>query len=440
MDWDGYLSTEPQDKPVPTSSGPDGTDRPYQFGGLLRQRNFRLLWIGESVSATGNSMAVVGIPLLAVAVLHASTFLVPALTAAAYLPWLVIGIPAGAWVDRLPSRPVMIICDAVSALLYASLPMAAWAGALTTGQLLTVALLAGAANVFFTTAYQVYLPAVVTTGNLLEANAKLQGSMSVATIGGRSLAGVAAQAVGDAVALMFNAGSFLFSAGCLLSIRAAAPHRQPAGRTGTIREEIAEGARFVLHDAFLRRLSYYAAVANLAYTGSSALVVLFLIRVAGFGAAWVGVLMGVSGAGGIAGALTARWVASRLGTARALLLITLSGGLAGLLIPLTGPGPRAAFYVAGAGLVGAGITGGNIIVTSFRQSYTPQAMLGRVTASQRVLVFGTIPLGALLAGGLGTGLGVRNALWALLIVYALSGTLLLTRAFLADRNLPQATA
>jgi MFS family permease len=108
----------------------------HRFGGLLWHRNFRLLWIGETVSGAGNSMAAVGVPLLAVAVLHASTFAVSALTAAAYLPWLVIGLPAGAWVDRLPSRPLMVSCDIVSALLYGSLPVAAWIGVLTTGQLL----------------------------------------------------------------------------------------------------------------------------------------------------------------------------------------------------------------------------------------------------------------------------------------------------------------
>jgi len=155
-----------------------------RLGGLLWQRNFRLLWIGETVSGVGNAMAVVGVPLLAVTVLHASTFAVAALTAAAYLPWLAIGLPAGAWVDRLSCRPLMITCDVVSALLYASLPAAAWMGVLTTGQLVVVALLAGVANVFFTTAYRVYLPSLISAAELIEGNAKLQGSASAAAIGG----------------------------------------------------------------------------------------------------------------------------------------------------------------------------------------------------------------------------------------------------------------
>ena len=403
---------------------------------MLWQRNFRLLWVGESVSGIGNAMAVVGVPLLAVAVLHASTFAAAALTAAAYLPWLVIGLPAGAWVDRLACRPLMIICDLLSALLYTSLPVAAWLGVLTTGQVLAVALLAGAANVFFATAYQVYLPALVTAGDLVEGNAKLQGSTAVADLAGRGTAGLAAQAVGDASALLFNAASFLVSAVCLLSIRAGPRQRTPVGRATTMRAEIAAGIGFIAGDRYLRPLTIYPAVANLAYSGSTALVVVFLVRVDGLSSVAAGLLMATGGIGGLLGALAARRVAGRLGTARTLLLSTLGTGLFALLIPSTEPGPRAACYAVGSAVVAAGIASQNIIVASFRQAYCPPWMLGRVTASMRFLVFGAIPVGALLAGGLGTALTVRGALWIIFAVYALSGTLVLTRAIRTDKDLP----
>jgi MFS family permease len=407
-------------------------------GGLLWQRNFRLLWFGETISAVGSSMAAVGVPVLAVAVLHASTFAVSALTAAAYLPWLVIGLPAGAWVDRLPPRRLMIACDLASAAAYASLPVAAWAGVLTIGQVLIVALVSGVASVFFGTAYQVYLPVLVESHDLMEGNAKLQGSQSVAAISGRGVAGLAAEAVGAAAALLFNAFSFLVSAVCLLSIQAEAPAHEHARRTTSMRADIAEGLRFLWRDPLLRSLAIFPAVANLAYGGVLAIAVVFLIRVAHFDAAAVGLLTAAGSAGGVLGALVARRVAKRVGTARALLLSVLASGLSGLLIPLTAAGPRAAFYVAGSGIVTASITGANVIIVSFRQTYTPPGMLGRTTASQRFLTYGTAPLGALLAGGLGTALNVRAALWILLVIFALSGTLLLTRPMLADRNLPAA--
>jgi predicted MFS family arabinose efflux permease len=194
----------------------------------------------------------------------------------------------------------------------------------------------------------------------------------------------------------------------------------------------------VARDPYLRSLTIYGAVANLAYTGNLALVIVFLVRVVALGPAAVGLLMATGGIGGMLGALVAGRLTRRLGTARTLLTSALGTGLFGLLIPLTGTGPRAAYYVIGGAVVAAGIVVGNIIVGSFRQAYCPPEMLGRVAASMRFLAFGAIPLGALLAGGLGTALGVRNALWVILTIYALSGTLLLTRCIRTRKDLPAA--
>ncbi len=268
---------------------------------LFRQRNFRLLWIGETISVAGSAMAVVGVPLAAVTVLRASTFAVAALTAAAYLPWLVIGLLAGAWVDRLPVRPLMIGCDLISALLYASLPVAAWLGVLGVGQLVAVALLAGAANVVFATAYQVALPGLVSAAELVAGNARLQGGASVATIAGRGFAGLAAEAFGAVPALAFNAASFLVSAVCLLRIHPTAPIRTP--RAGGVRADAWRGICFVARDPYLRPLTIYAAIANLAYTGNLALVVIFLLRVVGLSSAAVGLLLATGGSA----ACSARW-------------------------------------------------------------------------------------------------------------------------------------
>ena len=454
-----------------------------RFGGLLWQRSFRLLWIGETVSQLGNAMAVVGVPLVAVIVLHASTFVIGVLTAAAWLPWLIIGLPAGAWVDRLPARPVMIACDVISAVVYASVPAAAWAGVLTTGQVVAVQLLGGAASVLFMTAYQVYLPSLVKPDELIEGNTKMQGSASAALFAGPSLAGLFAQLLGAVTALLGNAVSFVVSAACLIFTRPAGPgpaaaprrvrrqrlglRRWPGLRSGGpgsggprsggpgpgdphsggpgsggprragLRREIADGLLLVLRDPFLRQLSTFWAVANLALTGYAALLVVFLVRVIGLTPGSVGLLTAIPGIGGILGAVLTGRITARLGTARGLLLSTLCAVPFGLLIPLTGPGLRLAFYVIGSLLAYTGIAVGNIIIAAFRQSYSPPGMCGRVTATMRFLIFGTSPIGALLGGSLGTWLGVRNALWVLLGAVALSGTLLLTRALTARRDLPR---
>lgn len=409
-----------------------------RMGGLLRQHDFRLFWTGETTSQLGDTMARVAMPLLAVLVLHASTFAVTLLTATAYLPWLLIGLPVGAWVDRLRCRPLMIACDLVAAVLYGSLPVAAWLGVLTIGQVIVVALLAGGADVFFGTAYQVYLPSIVTAGELVEGNAKLQGSASAAAIGGPGAAGLLAGTLGAAAALLANAISFGVSAVCLLRIRGGAARTTPAlaSRMG-IRREIADGVRYVAADRYLRTLTIWASLVNLGLTGYGALAVVFLVRTVGLGAGLAGLLLASSGVGGLLGALVARRVSAQFGTARTLLLSALGTLPFALLIPLTGPG-RLAFFVPGLLVSASGIVAGSVILGSFRQAYCPPQLLGRVTATMRFLLVGTNPLGALMAGGLATWLGVRSALWIMIGIAVLSGALLLTRTFRGLRDLPAA--
>jgi Major Facilitator Superfamily len=419
-------------------SGPDEAARPAA-GGLLRHRDFRLFWTGETINQFGSAMATVVVPLLAVVELHATTFEVSLLTTAAFLPWLLIGLPAGAWVDRLPARPVMIACDLISAALYLSVPLVAWLWTLTLAQLAAVVLLGGAANVLFMTAYQVNLTSLVAASQLAEGNAKLQGSASAAALGGPGLAGVAARWLGAAPALLLNAGSFLVSAWCLLRIRTgsapAATETRPRTR---LRTEILAGIGLVARDSYLRRLTLFGGLANFALDGYAALVIVFLVRVVRVGEAQVGLLMAIPGVGGIAGALIARRAAGRFGSARTLLLSSVGTLPFVLLIPLTARGPRLAFFVVGTLCAVVGIGVSNVIMATFRQAYSPPGMIGRVTATMRFLVLGTGPLGALAAGGLGTWLGVKPAMWIVISLVAVSGTPMLSRDLFVNRDLPAA--
>jgi hypothetical protein len=410
------------------------------FGGLLRQRNFRLFWIGETVNQVGSAMALIGVPLLAVLFLRATTFEVGALAAAAYLPWLVIGLPAGAWVDRLPPRPVMIACDATSAALYASVPVAYAIGMLTIGQLFAVQVLAGAAAVVFGTAYQVNLPSLVTSAELAEGNARLQASSSAAALGGRGLSGVATQLVGATAALVFNAASFAVSAACLLAIRAPEPRPASPRPVTALRRDVAEGMAVVFRDPYLRPLTLFGGVANFALDALAALVVVFLVRVVGLDAGLTGLLAALPGVGGLLAALVARPVIATIGSARGLVLATIGALPFALLIPLAGHGSGLVFYVAGTLIAATGVTMGNIIIATFRQAYCPQGMLGRVTATMRFVTMGTSPFGALAGGALGTWLGPRNALWVVLSILAVSGMPLLNRDFTRHRDLPAAIA
>jgi MFS family permease len=409
-----------------------------RFGGLLRQRNFRLLWIGETVNQLGSAMALIGVPLLAVVFLHATSFEVGVLTAAEYLPWLVIGLPAGAWVDRLPSRPVMIVCDVISAALYASIPVAYTAHVLTVGQLVAVQLLAGAVSVVFTTAYQVNLPSLVKDEELAEGNAKLQASASAASLGGRGLSGIVTQAVGATASVIVNAASFLVSAACLLAIRAPEPRKSAPPQRARLRRDVIEGMRLVFRDPYLRPMTLAGALANFALDGYAAIVVVFLVRVVGVSAGLVGLLLAIPGVGGLLGALVARRLVARLGTGRGLLVGVVGSLPAALLVPLTDPGPRLAFFVIGVLVAGTGVGIFNVILATFRQTYCPRTMIGRVTATMRFLSLGTAPVGAFVGGVLATWLHPRNALWVMMVILAACGTLLLTPAFTRRRDLPAA--
>ncbi|WP_203915099.1 MFS transporter, partial [Rhizocola hellebori] len=402
---------------------------------LWRDNDFRLFWIGETTSKLGGSISGVAIPLVAITVLQASTFQVGMLTAASWLPWLLIGLPAGAWVDRLPRRPLMLICNVVSMVLLLSVPVCAWFGLLTVEQLLVTALLTGSANVLFQTAYQVFLPSLVGKERLPEANAKMQGAESATHIAGPGLAGIIAGAVGVLGGLFADAASFLVSTLCLLRVRAAEIGTQK--RKTSLLRDIGEGLRFVAHDRYLRVFTVFGAASNLVLTGYQAILVVFLVRELGLGTGMVGALLTAMSAGGILGALCARRIANRFGTAHGTIITLLCTSPFAMLIPMSGPGPRLGFAIAGGVILGGGVVAGNVIKGSFRQMYTPHALLGRVTVSAQFLNYGTIPLGGLLGGALGGALGLRPTMWLMTALVALAPLILLIGPIRTNRDLPQ---
>ncbi|WP_435209850.1 MFS transporter [Micromonospora sp. bgisy143] len=409
-------------------------------GGLLRHRDFRLLWAAQTVSSIGSDVTTVALPLVAVAVLDASTFQVAVLTAAAWLPWLLIGLPAGAWVDRLPRRPLMVVCDLFCAVAFLSVPVAALLDRLTVAQLLLVALGAGVARVFFETADQVYLPVLLRPEQLPDGNAKLQATKTVSYVVGPGIAGLIAQLVGAVAALLLDALTFLLSATLLSRIRASEPRPDRANRSRSLRRDMAEGLRFVMRDPYLRVLTLMGAASNIGLTGYQAVLVVFLIRELRLAPGLVGVLVGVMSIGGIIGALLATALARRCGSARALLIGAALTGPPALLIPLAAPGVGLVWPALGGVLIGLGVAIGNVVKGAFRQTYTPHHLLGRVTVSMQLLNYGTIPLAAVLAGTLGARYGVGTAITVMTAWLALTPLILLIGPLRRRRDLPAAPA
>ncbi len=395
---------------------------------LLRtHRDFRLFWIGETINRFGSAISSVALPLVAISMLDATTFEVGLLTAAAWAPWLLIGLPIGAWIDRVRRRPLMLASSAISGLLLAVVPLAG--DLLTIGFLLVLAGLVGAASVVFQTAYTAYLPTLLDPSDHAEGNAKLHGSASAAQIAGLGCGGLLVQFAGAANALLVDAGSFLVALGCLAAIRFRERRTNAPRRAGAIRE----GIRLVAHDVWLRTLTIFGAVSNLALMGYQAIVVVFLVREAGLTAGTVGALIAAASSGGVLGALVGRKT-MRFGTARALLLCELGLPTLALLIPLGGASPW--FYLVGAFGVSLGVVGGNVVKATFLQSYCPPDLFGRLTATNAFVNYGTIPLGALLGGTLGQTLGLTPALWITTAGVPLAGLVLLASPIRGRRDLP----
>ncbi|MER7582144.1 MFS transporter [Kitasatospora sp. NPDC097691] len=408
--------------------------------GLLAERDFRLLWAGETVSRLGSSITSVALPLVAVLALDAGPLAAGVLTAAVWLPWLVLGLPAGVWVGRMPRRAVMIVCNLGSAVLFASVPVAGWLGVLTLAHLLAVALLTGATTVFFDAAHQAYLPELVAPEDLIEGNAKLQGSASAADVAGRGLAGLTVQVLGATTGLLADAVSFLIATVTLLRIRTVPRPAAAEPATEGLLRQAREGLAHLLRDPYLRSFALYGAAANFALQGYQSITALFLVREAGVAPGWVGGLASAGAVGGVLGALAARPLCRRLGTARAVRIVLLTLAPFGMLMALADPGLGMVLYVVGALVVVAAVVLCNVVLGSFRQSYLPPALLSRVTAASMCANHATIPLGALAGGALGATIGLRATMWVMTGLLALCSVLPLLSPLRTVRDLPGGAA
>jgi len=402
--------------------------------GLLRQPNFRLLWIGETTSSLGSSVSAFALPLVALTVLHAGALTVSAVAAAAWVPWLVIGLPAGALVDRLPRRRVLITADVVSILAFGSVVLAVVLHVLTAVQLVGAAFVAGGATVLFSTAYRAFLPALVGPGDTLEANAKLQGSEQVTHVVGPGLAGVVVSAFHAAGGVLVDVASFVVSLVCLVRIKVT--ETVTVTDPKRMRHAIADGMRLAFGEPLLRVNAIFGCMSNFMLTGYQAILLVFLVRTAGLSAGMSGLLLALGSVGGVIGAALARRAARVLGSARAVLLGKLVCAPFGLLIPLTSRGAGVVFLVVGNAVLIGGIVAGNVIWSGWVQSYYPTALLGRISTSSQLVNYGAIPLGAMTAGALAEGLGTRSALWILLSGVVAASAILLMSPLRTMRDLP----
>ncbi|MET9070526.1 MFS transporter [Streptosporangium sandarakinum] len=386
---------------------------------LFRHRNFSLLFGADTISQVGTQVSNLALPLVAVLALHASEFETGLLAAAQTAAFLLVGLPAGVWVDRMPRRRILVSADLVRAVLLASVPLAWWFGGLSLLQLYVVALGSGLATVFFDVAYQSYLPSLVGRDRLMDGNAKLEIVRNSAQIAGPAVGGGLIQLLTAPIAVVLDAVSFLGSALMLGRIDATEQVPDRSERRGLLKE-IGEGLRYVASHRILRLIAASTALANFANGMMAAVEMIFLTRVVGLSPGAIGVLFSVVSVGGLTGAALVGPMSRRVGSARIIWLSIMVTTPFTALVPLTEPGWRISLFAIGAFVQSIGVVLYNVGQVTFRQSVTPERMLGRMNATMRFLVWGTLPLGGLAGGLLGEQFGARATLWVVVGITVLA--------------------
>ncbi|PYE48985.1 MFS transporter [Deinococcus yavapaiensis] len=378
---------------------------------LASSPDFLKLWAAETVSVFGFQITGLALPLTAAITLSATPAQMGVLGALETAPFLLFGLFAGALVDRVRRRPLMVRADIVRAMLLAAVPAAALLNALHIEVLYVVAFLVGIATLVFDVAYQSFLPSVVKREQLADGNAKLETSRALSTVLGPSLAGGLVQLVTAPIAIFVNALTFVLSAAFLGGMRVPEEAPQPAERPNVWRE-IGEGLKVVTRSPVLRSIAACTSISNFFSSAGGAVFVLFVTRDLNFSPSLLGTVIGVGGGGALLGALLAGRLPARLGMGPVIVLSSALFPLASVLVPLSTPGLAGVILVGVSQFViGLGIVVYNVVQVSLRQAITPHRLLGRMNATMRFFVWGTMPLGALLGGALGTLLDLRTTLF-----------------------------
>lgn len=378
-------------------------------------RSFWTYWGASASSNLGSAVGAIALPLTALQVLDATAFQMGLIAAASYAAWLVIGLPAGALVARLPLRGTQVSMDLARALAVASVPIAWWAGHLSVLQLVVVALVISFANVMFDVANSTFLPQVVPREQLHERNSLMSATHATTQLGGPSMGGLAIGLLGAVPTLLVDAVSYLVSAVLLRSLPSRPPAAAASDDRPPMRQLIGEGWRFVTRHPVMAPCMWSATAINFVCGAQLALFALYLVRDLDTPAAFVGFLLAAEGVGSLIGAALSPKVVRTLGSARACVASSIVSFVGGALIPL-GTGWVAWLCFAVGNLVFAG---GVVIFSTatrtYRQQASPPEMLSRVMATVRFVSWGAIPIGGLVAGLVATWVGAR---WALVIFAA----------------------
>jgi MFS family permease len=369
-------------------------------------RDFLRFWLGQSVSLVGTQVTALALPLTAVLVLGAGPGEMGLLGAASFLPFVLVTLPAGAWLDRHRRRPALIAADLGRAILIGVVPVAFTLGMLRFELLLAVAFGVGVLTVVFDIGYLAHVPSLVEPDRLAAANARIVASSSAAQVAGPGVGGALVSLLTAPVALVADAISYLVSAVAIATITRQEPEPSPPSRQD-LRREVLDGLRLTFGNRILRAFAAEAASYNALEQVILAVLILFAVRDLGLTPTVLGLTMSFGAVGSLAGSVVAGRVADRVGIGLTIVASELLACAAPLLLPFAS-GP----LIIGASMFlgGFGVAISNVHVVTVRQSVTPDDLLARMNASYRTLAFGAIPVGALIGGTLGELIGLRSTL------------------------------
>ncbi len=386
----------------------------WSFGPLARHRDFVRLWAAQSVSAFGSRITRTALPVIAILLVTADPVQIAILSSLAVVPEIFVGLFAGGFIDRNPKRPLLIICDVARALLVFSIPLAAWFGHLGIAQLYVVAACIGALSALFQLADSAYLPVLIGREHLVDGNAKLAATDSVAEIGGPGLAGVLIQLLSAPTTMVIDAASYVFSAVLLGGIRTAEPPAAVAHDKPSLLEDIRVGVRAGFGHPVIGPTFVAFALDDLFSGFFMALYMLYALQTLAIDVATIGIVIGLGGVGALAGAFVAataiaaaraRPRADRDARARQALAGCSSRWRACCRPTASRCCPRASWSAT------AAMVAFLILANSYRQSVLPLDVIARTNGVLKVMSGVLLPLGALVAGALASATSVTVAIW-----------------------------
>jgi MFS family permease len=377
---------------------------------LWQNHAFVRVWSAASISIFGSLVTRIALPLVAILTLGAGPFEVALLRSMDVAAALVVGLVAGAWVDRLRRRPVLIWADLGRAVLLGTIPVSFLLGTLALWQLIAVAGLAAVLTTFFDAADNAYLPTIVERERLLEANSALAASGSVAEFAGFGISGFLVQLMSGPITIVINAVTYLVSAVLLLSVRRPEAPPPPRSEREPVLDEIRHGLRLVLDNPVLRAFVGAQMLISMLWGVFGATWFLFALDELGVSPATIGVIAGVGGASSFIGALVATRSTRRWGVGPVAIGAMLLAALGNLLIPIAPAGMPlvAVAFLLGQQLVAdSAVTVYDVTETSVRQSLVAEHELGRVASTFHVASAAAQLAATIVAGLLAEVIGLR---------------------------------